>query len=70
MEKKNKEAMEYFKLGMQRKYYSTAFKRYRREVMKEHFGTFLTVVMALIAAFVAFRIARKVRVGRSERREA
>jgi len=59
MEKKNKEAMEYFKLGMQRKYYSVAFKRYRREVMQEHFGTFMTVVVALVAALIGFRIAKK-----------
>ncbi|GGG23697.1 NHL repeat-containing protein [Paenibacillus abyssi] len=70
MEKKNKEAMAYFKLGMHRKYYSTAFKRYRREVMQEQFGNFMTTLMVLIAAFVAYRIARKVRVRRSDRREA
>lgn len=70
MEKRNKEAMEYFKLGMQRKHYSTAFKRYRREVMQDNFGTFMTTAMALIAAFIVFRIVRKVRVGRSARREA
>ncbi|SFF28725.1 hypothetical protein SAMN05216378_5798 [Paenibacillus catalpae] len=70
MQKKNKEAMEYFKLGMDRKYYSTAFKRYRREVMQEQFGHFMTTLMVLIAAFVAYRIVRKVRVRRSERREA
>lgn len=70
MEKKNKEAMEYFKLGMQRKYYSVAYKRYRREVMKEHFGTFLTVLMAAIASLAAFRLTKKWRTRRVERREA
>ncbi len=70
MEKKNKEAMEYFKLGMERKYYSTAFKRYRREVMQEHFGTAMTGIMILIGALLALKIVRKVRIGRSERREA
>lgn len=70
MEKRNKEAMEYFKLGLQRKHYSTAFKRYRREVMQENFGAFMTTAIALIAAFIVFRIVRKVRVGRSARREA
>ena len=38
MERKNREAMEYFKLGMNRTYYSTAFKRYRKEIVREHFG--------------------------------
>jgi len=70
MAKKNKEAMEYFKLGMSRKYYSIAFKRYRREVMQEHFGTFMTTAVILIAAFAAFRIIRRVRPGRSAGHEA
>jgi len=70
MAKQNKEAMEYFKLGMSRKYYSIAFKRYRREVMQEHFGTFMTTAVVLIAAFAAFRIARRVRLGRSAGHEA
>ena len=61
MDRKNKEAMEYFKLGMDRKYYSLAFKRYRREVMQEHFGTFMTTAAVLIAALVAWLIYRKVR---------
>lgn len=56
MEKNNKEAMKYFKLGMDRDGYSVAFKRYRREVMQEHFGTFLTSVMLLVAVWVAYRI--------------
>ncbi|MDF9844496.1 MULTISPECIES: SMP-30/gluconolactonase/LRE family protein [unclassified Paenibacillus] len=56
MEKNNKEAMKYFKLGMDRDGYSVAFKRYRREVMQEHFGTFLTSVMLLAAVWIAYRI--------------
>lgn len=70
MAKENKEAMEHFKLGLSRKYYSIAFKRYRREVMQEHFGTFMTTFVVLIAAFTAFRIARRIRLGRSEGHEA
>lgn len=56
MEKNNKEALKYFKLGMDRDGYSVAFKRYRREVMKEHFGTFLTSVMILAAVWIAYRL--------------
>jgi hypothetical protein len=70
MEKKNKEAMEYFELGMQRKYFSVGFKRYRREVMQEHFGTFMTALFGLIAAFIAFRIVKKWRMRRTANREA
>ncbi|WP_308639346.1 NHL repeat-containing protein [Paenibacillus silvisoli] len=70
MEKKNKEAMEYFKLGMSRKNYSVAYKRYRREVMKDNFGSFMTVLISLIAAFVAYRLARHAIRRRSVKREA
>jgi len=38
--------------------------------MQENFGAFMTTAIALIAAFIVFRIVRKVRVGRSARREA
>lgn len=70
MQKKNEEAMEYFKLGMQRKYYSIAYKRFRREEMQEYFGAFMTVFMGLIVAFIAWRIARKAGWRRSGRHEA
>lgn len=46
-QKKNKEAMEYFKLGMDKRYYSIAFKRYRNEILKE---VFVYVISA--AAFI------------------
>lgn len=69
MEKKNKEALGYFELGMDRKSYSVAYKRYRREMMKEHFGTFLTAVIALVAAVIAARLALKWRRGRGADRE-
>ncbi|WP_274361295.1 NHL repeat-containing protein [Paenibacillus thermotolerans] len=70
MEKKNKEAIEYFELGMQRKYYSVAFKRYRREVMQEHFGTFMSTLTVLAVALVAFLIAKKWRMRGTANREA
>lgn len=69
IEKKNKEALSYFKAGMERKYYSVAYKRYRREVMKEHFGTFLSVVMILIAALLLFKGVKKWRQRRANERE-
>ncbi|OME86592.1 gluconolactonase [Paenibacillus sp. FSL A5-0031] len=56
MERKNGEALEYFKLGMDRDSYSVAYKRYRREVMKEHSGTFLTMLIVLAAAWLAFKL--------------
>jgi tetratricopeptide (TPR) repeat protein len=70
MEKKNKEAIQYFELGMQRKNYSVAYKRYRREVMKEHFSTFMTILIFVILLFIAYRAARQVRRRRIGNREA
>lgn len=70
LEKRNEEAMEYFKLGMQRKDYSVAFKRYRKEVLQEHFGTIMSVGLTLILAYVAFRIYKSRRTRRVAKREA
>lgn len=69
MEKKNKEAMEYFKLGMQRDYYTVAFKRYRREVMQEHFGTFMSVMLTLVIVFFSLRFVKRWRLRRIVNRE-
>ncbi|QHT60909.1 gluconolactonase [Paenibacillus lycopersici] len=70
MQKENEKAMEYFKLGMSRKNYSVAYKRYRREVLKEQFGTAMTIVLSLLIAFIAYRIARVVIRRRAVKREA
>ncbi len=59
MEKRNKEAMAYFKLGMQRDYYSIAYKRYRRETMQEHFGTFMSGAAIALLASAALWMVRK-----------
>lgn len=70
MEKRNDEAMAYFKLGMQRKDYSVAFKRYRKEVLQDQFGTIMTVGVLLILGYVAFRIVKKRRMRGVANREA
>ena len=49
----NREAMTYFKLGNSREYYSEAFKRYRKEVVFEHFGTIVLVIVFFIAVVIA-----------------
>lgn len=51
----NELAMKYLKLGMNREYYSVAFKRYRSEILKEHLGTVLTVCAVALVAFFAIR---------------
>lgn len=63
-QEKNKEAMEYFKLGMSRKYYSKAFARYRKDVMREQFGTVMTTLLLLVVVFIGFRTFRRMRKGR------
>lgn len=49
----NREAMSYFELGNSREYYSEAFKRYRKEVVFEHFGTIVLVIALAIAVVIA-----------------
>lgn len=54
----NKMAMKYLKLGMNREYYSVAFKRYRSEILRQYLGQVLTgmvVVGAGIWIFLKFR---------------
>ncbi|MCK0472253.1 NHL repeat-containing protein [Halalkalibacter sp. APA_J-10(15)] len=63
MEGQNREAMVYFENGNSRQYYSKAFKRYRQEVMREHFGTVMTGVFALALFYVVFRTYRRIRRG-------
>lgn len=50
----NRAAMHYLKLGMNRKYYSIAFKRYRNEILKENLSLVMTVVFALIALLIVY----------------
>ena len=46
----NKLAMKYLKLGMNREYYSVAFKRWRSEILKAWMGPVLTAVAVLCVA--------------------
>jgi DNA-binding beta-propeller fold protein YncE len=55
----NKTAMKYLKLGMERNYYSIAFKRYRDEILKENMGYILTGISLLVVAAIVFRQVRK-----------
>ena len=56
----NREAMDYFKLGNNREYYSEAFKRHRRDVILNHFGS-IVLVIALIASalFAMVKLSRR-----------
>jgi len=44
----NKQAMKYLKLGMDREYYSIAFKRYRNQWLKKNLSYILTGILVLI----------------------
>jgi hypothetical protein len=57
-EHNNKAAMKQFKLGVNRDNYSVAFKRYRKEFIREHIGIFMTWLLILILIYSLFRIVR------------
>lgn len=63
IEKNNKEAMKYFRLGMDRDYYSVAFKRYRKDLMQQSFSTVFTVMLVLAVGGLTWRTVRKRRRG-------
>lgn len=53
------EAMKYFKRSMDQKNYSKAFLLFRKQVMREHFTTIMTVIVLLAAGALAARKYRK-----------
>lgn len=61
--KNNKEAMKYFKLGMDHQYYSVAFKRYRKDLMQQSFSTVFTGIFILVAGGITWKMVRKRRRG-------
>ncbi|MBQ3484464.1 MAG: SMP-30/gluconolactonase/LRE family protein [Clostridia bacterium] len=55
----NEKAMEYLKRGMNKEYYSVAFKRYRNELLKSNIQYVLTaVVVAVVALVVYFKVIK------------
>lgn len=50
-----KKAMEYFKLGNSRKYYSKAFFYYRKELMEDNFSKIMAVIIASVLIFVGVK---------------
>lgn len=56
----NVSAMKYLKLGMNREYYSIAFRRYRNEIISNNLSWILTSVIVIIAgAVVANKVLKK-----------
>lgn len=66
----NKLAMEYLKRGMNRSYYSVAFKRYRNEVLKNNINYILTGVIALVVAIVVVTKVIRPRLAKRHERRA
>ncbi len=62
-QKRNKEAMAYFKLAMDKRYYSIAFRRYRNEVLKGMFGYLITGVA--VVGVGTFALVRRKRARRA-----
>lgn len=56
-----KKAMEYFKLGNSRKYYTKAFYYYRKEVMEQNFGRAMLVIGILLLVILGIQGARRFR---------
>lgn len=62
----NKKAMEYLKLGMDREYYSIAYKRYRDDILKNNLGFILTGGLILVIAFIVRSIIKRKRMKGAE----
>lgn len=52
-------AMKYLRLGMNREYYSVAFKRWRGQILKTYMGPVLTAIAVIALAAVIFRKLRE-----------
>lgn len=57
----NKKAMKYLKLGMDREYYSIAFKRYRDDILKKNLGYVLTAVSLAVIAVIVRKIVKRLK---------
>lgn len=55
------QAMDYFKLGNSRKYYTRAFEFYRKEKMQDSFPKYMAAAIVLIAGFLAVSAGRKIK---------
>ncbi len=57
MQEEYKDAMRYFKLGNNREFFSKAYKGYRSEVLRDHFGVIAVIAVALIGLVIGSEIA-------------
>ena len=55
----NEQALQYLELGMNRTYFSIAFRRFRNDVLKDHLGWILTTSIILLAVWVVIKKVAK-----------
>lgn len=60
-----KEAMEYFKIGHDKYYYSKAYKEYRNEILIKNFGYIILGIVGISAFFIGRTIYKKRKKGES-----
>jgi tetratricopeptide (TPR) repeat protein len=60
----NKKAMYYLKMGVNKEYYSIAYKRYRNELLRENLSWILTAILMGIIVFSVFKHIIKSRMRR------
>lgn len=65
----NKLAMKYLKLGMNRKYYSIAWKRYRNEILASNLSYILTGIILLIIVWNIYKRWRRKKKGIAKKEE-
>lgn len=63
----NKSAMKYLELGMNRKYYSVAWKRYRNEILTENMSLVMTGAGVLIVGWLVYKNVVRKRLGKSSK---
>src|SRR5690625_601344 len=65
-EGKHKEALTYFENGNSKLYYSKAFKRYRKDLLRGNFGVIMTTIVLIPISYLGFLIYRSRRGRRAE----
>ncbi len=66
----NRMAMKYLRLGMNREYYSVAFKRYRSELLRTYMGPVLTGIVVIAAGvWLTLKVLEKRREWKERRRK-
>ncbi len=70
--REKRKAMKYLELGMNRKYYSIAWKRYRNEILTENMNLIMTILVLLIILTFIYKkyVRERLRQKRAEKKKA